>query len=35
MVLVLYGYYAFTHARYSHAQKIGGTGLVPPTWTGA
>lgn len=34
VVLVLYGYYAFTHARYAHAQKIGGTGLTPPTWTG-
>lgn len=35
VVLVLYGYYAFTHARYSHSQKIGGTGLITPTWTGA
>ena len=34
ILLVLYGYYAFTHARYAHAQKIGGTGLITPTWTG-
>lgn len=30
--LVVYGYFAFTFARRSHAQKIGGTGLVVPTW---
>ena len=30
--VVLYGYFAYTHARYSHAQKISGTGLVTPTW---
>ena len=35
VLLVVYGYFAYTHARYSHAQKIGGTGLVTPTWTGA
>lgn len=30
--LVVYGYYAFTFARRSHAQKVGGTGLVTPTF---
>lgn len=30
--LVLYSYYAFTFLRRPHAQKIGGTGLVTPTW---
>ena len=33
VLLVVYGYYAFTHNRYSSAQqKIGGTGLVTPTF---
>lgn len=35
VLLVVYGYFAYTHARYSHAQKISGTGLVTPTFTGA
>jgi hypothetical protein len=31
--LVLYGYFAYTFARYSNGQqKIAGTGLVAPTW---
>lgn len=30
--LVVYGYFAYTHARRSHAQKIAGTGLVTPTF---
>lgn len=30
--LVVYGYFAYTHARYTQAQKIGGTGLAAPTW---
>lgn len=34
VLMVVYGYFAYTHARYSHAQKLGGTGLVTPTWTG-
>lgn len=34
VLFVVYGYFAYTHARYSHAQKINGTGLVTPTWTG-
>lgn len=34
VLLVVYGFYAFTHARLPHAQKITGTGLVTPTWTG-
>lgn len=33
VLLVVYGYYAFTHNRYASAQqKIGGTGLVTPTF---
>lgn len=34
VLFVVYGYFAYTHARYSHAQKLNGTGLVTPTWTG-
>ncbi|MDX8050408.1 phage major capsid protein [Lentzea sp. BCCO 10_0798] len=34
VLLVVYGYYAFTHQRYAHARKIAGTGLVTPTFTG-
>lgn len=30
--IVVYGYFAYTFARLSHAQKISGTGLVTPTW---
>lgn len=35
VVLVVYGYFAYTFARYAQAQKIAGTGLVAPTFTGA
>ncbi|MFG2002301.1 phage major capsid protein [Spirillospora sp. NPDC048911] len=35
VVLVVYGYYAFTFQRQPHARKISGTGLVAPTFTGA
>lgn len=35
VLMVVYGYFAYTHARYSHVQKLAGTGLVTPTWTGA
>lgn len=34
VLLVVYGYFAYTHARYPHARKISGTGLVTPTFTG-
>lgn len=34
VLLVLYGYFAYTHSRLLNAQKIAGTGLVTPTWTG-
>jgi HK97 family phage major capsid protein len=34
VVLVVYSYFAYTHSRYAQAQKIGGTGLVTPTFTG-
>lgn len=30
--LVVYAYYAYTFTRRSHAQKIGGSGLIAPTW---
>lgn len=29
---VVYGYFAYTHARYAQARQIGGTGLVTPTF---
>jgi hypothetical protein len=32
VLLVLYGYYAFTFARVSHARKVAGTGMVTPTF---
>ncbi|MFM9604256.1 hypothetical protein [Streptomyces turgidiscabies] len=35
VVMVVYGYYAYTFARYAHARKIAGTGLIAPTFTGA
>lgn len=34
ILFVAYKYFAYTHARYAHAQKLSGTGLVVPTWTG-
>lgn len=34
VLLVVYGFFAFTHQRYAHAQKIGGTGFVTPAFTG-
>lgn len=34
VVLVVYSYFAYTHTRYAHSQKVGGTGLVTPTFTG-
>jgi len=34
VLLVVYGYYAYTHARYAHSRKIAGTGLVAPAFTG-
>lgn len=35
ILFVVYGYFAYTHARYSHAQKIAGTGLVTPSFAGS
>jgi HK97 family phage major capsid protein len=32
VLLVVFGYYAFTHQRYAHAQKVTGTGMVAPTF---
>lgn len=34
VLMVVYGYFAYTHARYAQARKIAGTGLVTPTFTG-
>lgn len=34
VLMVVYGYFAYTHARYAQARKIGGTGLVTPIYTG-
>lgn len=34
VLLVVYGYFAYTFARYAQARKIAGTGLVTPTFTG-
>ena len=34
VVLVIYSFYAFTFSRVPHAQKIAGTGLVTPSFTG-
>jgi hypothetical protein len=30
--LVVFGFYAFTHARVPHVQKVGGTGMVTPSF---
>jgi hypothetical protein len=32
VLLVVYSYFAYTHTRQTHAQKIAGTGLVTPTF---
>lgn len=32
VLFVVYGYFAYTHARRTHAQKVAGTGLVTPTF---
>ncbi|MFF5759672.1 hypothetical protein ACFY7A_30090 [Streptomyces longwoodensis] len=34
VLLVVYGYFAYTFQRYAHARKIAGTGLVTPVYTG-
>lgn len=34
VLLVVFGYFAYTHARYAHSRKVAGTGLVTPTFTG-
>lgn len=34
VLMVVYGYYAFTFQRQPHARKIAGTGLIAPTFTG-
>ncbi|HEY5833595.1 phage major capsid protein [Streptomyces sp.] len=34
VLMVVYGYFAYTHARYAQARKIAGTGLVTPTFIG-
>jgi hypothetical protein len=34
VLMVVYGYFAYTHARYAQARKVAGTGLVTPSFTG-
>lgn len=34
VLFVVYGYFAYTFARYPHAQKLAGTGLIAPAFTG-
>ncbi|MET8401393.1 hypothetical protein [Streptomyces sp900116325] len=34
VLMVVYGYAAYTHSRYAHARKIAGTGMIAPTFTG-
>lgn len=34
VLLVAYGYFAYTHSRYAHSQVIAGTGMVTPAFTG-
>ncbi|GIH69446.1 hypothetical protein [Sphaerimonospora thailandensis] len=34
ILFVVYGYFAYTHARYAQARKIAGTGLATPTFSG-
>lgn len=34
VLLVVYGFFAFTHTRFAHARKIAGTGLIAPTFSG-
>lgn len=34
VLLVVYGYFGYSFARYSHTQKLAGTGLVTPAFTG-
>lgn len=34
VLLVLYGYFAYTFSRYTQSQVISGTGTIPPTFTG-
>ena len=34
VLMVVYGYAAYTHSRYAQAQKVTGTGLVLPAYTG-
>lgn len=34
VLMVVYGYFAYTHVRYAQARKIAGTGLIAPTFTG-
>lgn len=34
VLFVLYGFFAYTFTRYAHSQKVNGTGLIAPTFTG-
>lgn len=35
VLMVVYGYAAYTHSRYAQAQKVTGVGLITPAFTGA
>ena len=34
VLLVVYGFFGFTHMRYAQARKVAGTGLITPAFTG-
>jgi hypothetical protein len=34
VLLVVYGFFGFTHSRYAHSRKVAGTGLITPSYTG-
>ena len=34
VLLVVYGFFGFTHTRYAQARKVNGTGLITPTFAG-
>jgi hypothetical protein len=35
VLMVVYGYFAYTHARYAQARKVSGAGLVTPVFNGS
>jgi HK97 family phage major capsid protein len=34
VLMVVYGYAAYTHTRYAHSRKVAGTGMIAPTFAG-